>query len=99
MRGKKSTTKSKQQTKKRKSSGQQNRSSKGRNSQQRRRGPVIEIPAILEPDSDDTITETAGQAGDIEGLTSVAIDDSESVRELVEEGQDFEAELVDGMEN
>src|SRR3989442_11284318 len=35
--------------------------------------------------------ETAGQSGDIQGLSHVAGVDSESVAELVEEGQAFEA--------
>jgi hypothetical protein len=40
----------------------------------------------------------AGQAGDLEGLSSVADADSESVEELIEEGQAFEAEVVSGVE-
>ena len=42
---------------------------------------------------------TAGQSGDIEGLSDAESVDSESVEELVEEGQDFEAELVGAVEN
>jgi|ERR1017187_8219606 hypothetical protein len=57
---------------------------------------VMEIeavePAGLGPDA-------AGQSGDIEGLSNVATGDSESVAELVEEGQDLEAENVSGVEN
>ena len=41
----------------------------------------------------------AGQSGDIEGLSAVATGDSESVVELVEEGQDLEAENVSALEN
>jgi hypothetical protein len=41
---------------------------------------------------------SAGQSGDTEGLSDVEGADSESVEELVEEGQDFEAELVDAVE-
>jgi hypothetical protein len=41
----------------------------------------------------------AGQAGDIEGLSGAEEADSESVAELVEEGQDYEAEIVDAVEN
>lgn len=40
---------------------------------------------------------TAGQSGDTEGLSDVEDVDSESVEKLVEEGQDFEAELVDAV--
>lgn len=42
---------------------------------------------------------TAGQSGDTEGLSDTESVDSESVEELVEEGQDFEAELVDSVAN
>jgi hypothetical protein len=40
----------------------------------------------------------AGQSGDTQGLSSVEEADSESVEELVEEGQDFEAGAVAGVE-
>jgi hypothetical protein len=42
---------------------------------------------------------TAGQSGDDIGLSDVEDADSESVEELVEEGQDYEAELVQAVEN
>jgi len=38
--------------------------------------------------------ETAGQAGDTQGLSNLAEAGSESVQELVEEGQFFEAEVT-----
>ena len=41
----------------------------------------------------------AGQSGDIEGLSVVATGNSESVAELVEEGQDLEAEKVSSIED
>jgi N utilization substance protein A len=40
-----------------------------------------------------------GQSGDEEGLSDVPETDSESVEELADEGQAFEAEVVDGVEN
>src|SRR5271169_5199103 len=43
--------------------------------------------------------DTAGQSGDTQGLSGLAEADSESVRELVEEGQYFEAAVVSGIEN
>jgi len=43
--------------------------------------------------------ESAGQSGDDQGLSSVPEADSESVAELVEEGQFFEAGIVSGVEN
>jgi hypothetical protein len=42
---------------------------------------------------------SAGQSGDTQGLSDVAEASSESVEELVEEGQFFEAEVVSGVEN
>ena len=43
--------------------------------------------------------ETGGQSGDIQGLSRAELADSESVEELVEEGQAFEAGVVSGVEN
>jgi hypothetical protein len=40
-----------------------------------------------------------GQSGDLEGLSETEFADSESVAELAEEGQDYEAEIVSGVEN
>jgi hypothetical protein len=42
---------------------------------------------------------SAGQSGDTQGLSDVAEAGSESVQELVEEGQSFEAEVIAGVEN
>ena len=48
-------------------------------------------PQGLGPDS-------AGQSGDLQGLSEVADADSESVEELMEEGQALEAEVIGGVE-
>jgi hypothetical protein len=40
-----------------------------------------------------------GQAGDLQGLSTVEEVDSESIAELVAEGQSFEAGTLDGVEN
>jgi hypothetical protein len=42
---------------------------------------------------------SAGQAGDLQGLSDVEAADSESVDELVEEGNAFEAGIVSGVED
>ena len=42
---------------------------------------------------------SAGQSGDTQGLSDVAEASSESVEELLEEGQTFEAEVISGIEN
>ena len=44
-------------------------------------------------------TGSAGQSGDNQGLPNEAEAGSESVEELVEEGQFFEAEVISGVEN
>ena len=41
---------------------------------------------------------SGGQSGDDQGLPDTVEADSESVKELVEEGQPFEASVVDGVE-
>ena len=42
---------------------------------------------------------SAGQSGDDQGLANGAEADSESVKELVDEGQFFEANVVEGVED
>ena len=42
---------------------------------------------------------SGGQSGDIQGIVGSGGIDSESVTELLEEGQSFEAEVVSGVEN
>jgi hypothetical protein len=44
-------------------------------------------------------TGSAGQSGDTQGLSEVAEAGAESVEELVEEGQAFEAEVIGGVED
>ena len=43
--------------------------------------------------------DSAGQSGDLQGISDVADADSESVKELIEQGNAFEAAAVDGVEN
>jgi hypothetical protein len=50
-------------------------------------------------DEEERETNSAGQSGDIQGILRPAEADSESVEELVEEGNAFEASIVDGVEN
>ncbi|HLM97720.1 MAG TPA: hypothetical protein VK335_00460 [Bryobacteraceae bacterium] len=44
-------------------------------------------------------TGSAGQSGDTQGLSHLAEAASESVGELAEEGQSFEAEVISGVED
>ena len=43
--------------------------------------------------------DSAGQSGDTQGLSDVAEAGGESVEELLEEGQSFEAEAIGGVED
>ncbi len=49
--------------------------------------------------NDELETDSAGQSGDAQGISGPAEADSQSVEELVEEGNAFEASVVDGVEN
>jgi hypothetical protein len=44
-------------------------------------------------------TDSAGQSGDTQGLPDVAEAGSESVAELIEEGQFYEAEVIGGVQD
>lgn len=48
---------------------------------------------------DETGANSAGQSGDIQQIGNVADADSESVEELAEEGNAFEADTVEGVED
>jgi hypothetical protein len=52
-----------------------------------------------ERDEEEREAISAGQSGDIQGMSRPAEADSESVEELVEEGNAFEASIVNGVEN
>ncbi len=57
---------------------------------------------VEEPDSDESEQlgpGSAGQSGDNQGLSSVADAGPQSVQELVETGQDYEAEIIKGVED
>jgi hypothetical protein len=50
-------------------------------------------------DSDELGPDSAGQSGDLQQLSNLADADSESVEELIEEGNAFEAEAIEGVED
>jgi hypothetical protein len=60
---------------------------------------IREISEISAPEDRDFQSAAGGQSGDLQGLSSLADADSESVGELLEEGQALEAEVVSGVEN
>ena len=53
----------------------------------------------LGTDASQVGTNSAGQSGDTEGLSDLADANEESVEELAETDQAFEAEVVDGVED
>jgi hypothetical protein len=55
--------------------------------------------SIVPPGEEGVGSGSAGQSGDTQGLSNVAEAGSESVEELVEEGQSFEAEVISGVED
>lgn len=50
-------------------------------------------------EDDEIGPDSAGQAGDTQQLSDIADADSESVEELVEEGNAFEADVIQGVED
>lgn len=64
----------------------------------RKRGSTIGVRSIA-PRQAGARAEAAGQSGDNEKLSRVARADSQSVEELEDEGQSFEAEVVSGVED
>jgi len=54
---------------------------------------------ILRVEENDPKVVKGRMSGDVQSLSAQELDDSESVEELVEEGQDLEGELVQGVEN
>ncbi|MGO4882075.1 MAG: hypothetical protein ACLP59_14780 [Bryobacteraceae bacterium] len=61
--------------------------------------PSDRVAGARRPAALETEAAAAGQSGDLQGLTALEESDSESVQELVEEGQFYEAAIVDGVEN
>ena len=54
---------------------------------------------ILRVEENDPQVVKGRMSGDVQNLSAQELNDSESVEELVEEGQDFEGELIQGIEN
>ena len=62
----------------------------------RKRGRTLDTSAFPPETAQ---TQSGGQSGDLQGLSDVEGSDSESVDELVEEGNAFEADVVAGVED
>ncbi len=59
----------------------------------------MKMKSTDEPEEIDLDSTSAGQSGDIQGLSTDEDADSESVEELLEEGQSFEAGVISGVED
>jgi len=64
-----------------------------------RNGEAAESEVEATAEADVELAEEAGQSGDAEGLPDVPEASAQSVEELADEGQAFEAEVVDGVES
>jgi hypothetical protein len=64
-----------------------------------RRTPAEISNPIVSPNRRGLGPGAGGQSGDNQGLSRREVADSESVEELSEEGQEYEAEVVSGVEN
>ena len=53
----------------------------------------------LGTDAEEAASDSAGQSGDDQGLSRLAEADGESVEELAETDQEYEAEIVEGVED
>ena len=104
---KKKQTKSRKVTRKRtapkkkvmkKSSAKAARAKKAAAKKRRLRGKSENL-ASVEFQSEGLTARSGGQSGDLQGLSSRAGADSESVCELLEEGNAFEAEAVKGVQD
>jgi hypothetical protein len=51
------------------------------------------------PSKNELGPDSAGQSGDIQEISNIADADSESVEELLEEGDAYEANVIDGVES
>jgi len=61
--------------------------------------PVEPVAEVYPEPSPETGPDSAGQSGDLQGLSGLEESENESVRELIEEGNFYEAAAVDGVEN
>ena len=65
----------------------------------RKKSTPIEPVTHVKESSPETGPDSGGQSGDLQGLSGTEEAESESVRELIEEGQFYEASVVEGIEN
>ncbi len=73
--------------------------SAAKNTAKKKNRGKADIPGVIIYESSGLGAQTGGQSGDTQGLSAIADAESESVKELLEEGQSFEAEVVQGVES
>jgi hypothetical protein len=97
---KKKARKKKHASKKKIAGRKKKQSGRGRKSLRRKKvGRAITADIGTPPFRKGLGPSAGGQSGDVQGLSESENVDSESVSELAEEGQDYEAEVVSGVEN
>lgn len=67
--------------------------------EKKRSGPDPRFVRFEEEEAPGLGPESAGQAGDTMGLSRSEVEGPESVEELLEEGQSFEAGIISGVED
>jgi hypothetical protein len=82
----------------RKNGGNRNSPASARQAAEARKRVTVQPQGDMLDDQEPDASQTT-QGGDTQGLSPVADATFESVKELVEEGQYLEAEVVDGVEN
>ena len=65
----------------------------------RKSTPIEPVTQVRKAPPPETGAAAAGQSGDLRGLPGSEESENESVRELAEEGQFYEASVVDAVEN
>ncbi|HLK66088.1 MAG TPA: hypothetical protein VKU19_21790 [Bryobacteraceae bacterium] len=61
--------------------------------------PISPLTPPRKRPAPETGPDSAGQSGDLQGLSGSEESESESVSELIEEGQFYEASVLEGVEN
>jgi hypothetical protein len=61
--------------------------------------PIAPVTPVPRKQAPETGAGAAGQSGDLQGLDAREESENESVQELVEEGQFYEASVVEGVED
>jgi len=100
--GRKKTARRKKKASKKKSAPKRRLASKRKPLRKKKRTPrgKPDVANFVAPSGQRGLgSASGGQAGDLQGLPRSAGVDFESVEELLEEGQSFEAEAVSGVEN